>query len=371
MDKEPVLSTIFAKFTGDEILEEMGRLLYSLLSVFTTNGYQVQLYDNIDFSKLDKYGQLVSAMTNLSLVAKVPDNPTRMFYLFDRDDKSCSHLRWRKKIQVKFDVFSIYRISDPLIMPYPVHPFHSGPDLPERLEMLRLNKKKVRIFFSGDTKGYTKNRIHYPTTKLPRLEVIDTILAKLGGETSYLTDEAALTSLFAGDYVNNCVIVDSNRLRVNPADWLPYLSQSDFFICPPGYCMPMCHNAVEAMAVGSIPIINYPEWFSPTLQHMENCVVFGDKQDLVTKIQTVLALPQQKVSAMRNSVLDYYESHLNPRTFIRQIESRKGKKITVLMITDKNTVRNASKLNARSILISGKPALANLSLFGFLGRLLR
>ena len=359
MPMETDSATVFAKFLQDDILDEMGRLLYSILNVFATNGYRVKLSDNIDFSALDKYGQLVPSMSNLELVETIPENSSDMLYLFDREDKSCSRKQWRKKIRIRFDIFSTYRITNPSFMPYTVHPLLSGTDLPLQLETLRKNEKRLRIFFSGDTKGYTKNRIHYPNTKIPRLEVIETILTRMPDVSIYAKDGAELRRLFADGFVDRCVIVDTSRLWIDPKDWLPHLSKTDFFICPPGYVMPMCHNVIEAMAVGAIPIINYPEWFNPTLEHMENCIVFDDKNDLIRKIENVFEMGQEDISEMRSKVINYYENHLNPRTFISDIESRTEKKITVLMITDRNTIKNASRLNEKSILISGKPTLSN------------
>ena len=366
MNTESSPRVVFAKFTDDHILDEMGRLLYSILNIFMINGYQIKLFDNINFSELDKYGQLVPTMANLTLVDAVPDNSSHIFYLFDNEDKSCSSQHWKKKIQIKFDVFATYWITDPLIMPYPVHPLLSGADLPQRLQKLRENEKKVRIFFSGDTKGYTKNRIHFPNTKIPRLVVIETILEELGEKTIHIEDENTLNRLFAGDYINSCTIVDTGKMWVDPSDWLPNLSKTEFFICPPGYVMPMCHNVIEAMAVGSIPIINYPEWLNPTLKHMENCIVFDGKEDLIRKIESVLEMEPEKVSEMRLRVIDYYENHLSPGKFVGEIESRKENDITVLMITDENTKRNAQKLSDKSILISGKPVLPNSRWYNFL-----
>ena len=368
MNTDPELQVVFARFMDDDILDEMGRLLYSILNIFATNGYQVKLFDNIDFSALDKYGQLVPSMSNLTLVDKVPNDSARMLYLFDRADKSSARQQWKKKVQVKFDIFAPYWITDPVFMPYPVHPLLTGADLPQRLEKLRQNEKKLRIFFSGDTKGYTKNRIHYPNTKLPRLEVIETILEKLGDRTIHVEDKAVLKNLFAGDFINSCVIVDTSKFWVDTTDWLPHLSKTDFFICPPGYCMPMCHNVIEAMAVGSIPVINYPEWFNPTLKHMENCIVFSDKNDLVNNIKIILDMKKQQIAEMRHKVIDYYENHLNPRRFVSGIEFREGNKITVLMITDMNTKKNATRLGKNSILITGKPVLASTPWYKFFSR---
>ena len=74
---------------------------------------------------------------------------------------------------------------------------------------------------------------------------------------------------------------------------------------------------------------------------------------------------------MRGKVTEYYENHLSPRKFISDIKSRQENKITVLMITDKNTRNNASRLNEKSILIAGKPTLPNskwYKFFSFFGR---
>ena len=354
---------VFARFTGETILGEMGRLLYAILNVFSNNGYRVLLFNDIDFSKLDKYGQRVPDIENLSLVDSVPGDTGQMFYLFDGEDRACSGRPWKKKIRVGFDVFATYWFTDPLIMPYPVHPLLSGADLPDRLDRLRQNRKSLRLFFSGDTKNYFRNRVHYPNSKLPRLEVIGTLLEDPDIRPIHADSEITLRNRFEGEHSNDCVIVDTDKMWIDPSEWLPYMSKSDFFICPPGYTMPMCHNVVEAMAVGTIPVINYPEWFNPTLKHMENCIVFGDRADLVDRIKAVLAMDQAEVDELRKRVIDYYENHLNPGKFIRQIETRKEHRLTVLMITDENTIRNASRINGKSILIRGKPLLADSSLY--------
>ena len=149
MNTEANLRVVFARFMDDDILDEMGRLLYSILNIFLINGYQVKLFDNIDFSKLDKYGQMVSSMDNLSLTTTIPDETSHMIYLFDREDKACARNQWRKKVQLKFDVFSRYWLTDPVIMPYPVHPLLSGADLPQRLDKLEKKQEKVTNFLFG------------------------------------------------------------------------------------------------------------------------------------------------------------------------------------------------------------------------------
>ena len=216
----------------------------------------------------------------------------------------------------------------------------------------------MRIFFSGDSKGYVTNRIRYPKPKLPRQEVIDAILQQTGDRALLVQGEQGLASLCATGYVNRCLIMDQEHPRIDETRWLATLATSDFFLCPPGYVMPMCHNIVEAMAVGTIPITNYPEWFDPHLEHLQNCIAFDDKADLLEKLNAVLQMDPEDIARMRRRVIAYYDEHLAPGTFIRKVESSEQPKVVVLMITDANVSKNAGKLNARSVLIRGSSAPA-------------
>jgi hypothetical protein len=343
---------VFAKFLNAEILGEMGRLLFSVLNIFSLSGYHISLADNLPPGALDKYGRMACSLPNVNLTDAAPAQSEQMIYLFDEEDRALGTRAWRKKVQIRFDVFSPYWFTRPIMMPYPVHPVHAGPDLPDRLQKYRSTQRKMRVFFSGDRERYVKNRIRYPKPKLPRLDVINAILQGLGEKVLLIQGEQQLNSTCAGGFVNKCLIMEQNQ-TVDETHWLKVLAMSDFFLCPPGFVMPMCHNIVEAMAVGAIPITNYPEWFNPRLEHLKNCVAFDDNDDLLAKSTEVLAMPTDQIAQMRRQVIDYYDTYLTPESFARQVESDRRKKVVVLMITDANVTKNAPKLNGRSILIRG------------------
>jgi len=354
MNQQPDRPVVFAKFRGKEILGEMGRLLFSALDVFGSAGYRIQLFDNLPVSKLGKYGPLVYSLPHLTVTDTLPADTRQMIYLFDEEDPAAGKRVWRKEVQLRYDVFSPYWFSDPIVMPYPVHPAHSGADLPERLRQCRQSERRMRIFFSGDTEGYVRSRIRYPNDKLPRMTIIDAIRERLGERLSLVEDETGLARELAGNgYRDVFVMADPGSFRIESTKWLNTVAMADFFLCPPGYVMPMCHNTVEAMAVGAIPIINYPEWFQPGLTHLENCVVFGDATDLIRQLHGVLAMDSTRIAEMRRRVIDYYDQYLTAGSFTRRIEASKRRKVVVLMITDANTARNASKLNRHSVLLRG------------------
>ena len=350
--------TVYAKFLKTEILGEMGRLLFSLLNMFSVSGYHISLFDSLPPEKLDKYGRLARELPRVTLTRADPANPEEALYLFDDEDGRLSSSRWRKRVQVRFDVFAPYWFRRPLIMPYPVHPVHAGPDLQARLQADRARPKKMRVFFSGDREGYVSNRIRYPKPKLPRLEVINAVLEGMGERARLVRGERELADLTSAGYVDECLVMAQDGERIDTVRWLSTLATADFFLCPPGYVMPMCHNTVEAMAVGAIPIINYPEWFTPRLVHLETCIAFDDRADLIAKLEHVLSMDATAIARMRERVVAYYDEHLAPEAFVRELEAIRRHKVVVLMITDANVSRNAAKLNARSVLMrsAGAPA---------------
>lgn len=347
---------VFAKFLNADILGEMGRLLFSLLNAFSVSGYHISLFDSLPAEKLDKYGRLACTLPQVSLTRAEPSNTEGMLYLFDREDPALARRTWRRRVEVRFDVFAPYWFRQPIIMPYPVHPVHAGPDLAARLQVDRARHKAMRVFFSGDREGYVSNRIRYPKPKLPRLEVIEAVLEEMAERARLVRGEGELAEMCAGDYVNGCLIMAQDGERIDTTRWLSTLATADFFLCPPGYVMPMCHNTVEAMAVGTIPIINYPEWFTPRLVHLDNCIAFDDRADLVAKLHAVLRMDAATIGRMRERVMAYYDRHLAPESFIRRLEASDGRRTVVLMITDANVSRNAAKLNGRSVLMRAASA---------------
>ena len=344
---------LFAKFSEEEILLEQGRLLFALLNAFSTQGYRIELFDNLQVDKLGKYGKPVFSLKNLAVTDSLPKDTQNWIYLFDREYMGFGRHPWHRKVMVRYDVFSPYWFKKPVIMPFPLHPHHNTPDLKRRLQQYRSTRKNMKIFFSGDTKGYSQNRIQYPKEKLPRLTIINTILERLGDQVLLVNESSDLNNLRDAAYVNKCVIVDTNNIWVESKNWMDDIARADFFLSPPGIVMPMCHNIIEAMSVGTIPVTNYPEWFDPDLRHMENCIVFDDSEDLIKKIQLAMKMGDAQRAKMRKNVIDYYETHLKAEVFIHRLESSKARVLPVLMYLEKNVARNFSKLNRNSILISG------------------
>lgn len=343
---------VFAKFSGSEIFLEQGRLLFSLLHVFSKAGYQIKLSNNLHDKQLDKYGQLVYSLDGFELVDTPPDNPEGWLYLYDKEDRAIGGRPWAKKAQVRFDLFAPFWFSNPMIMPFPMHPLQADTSTGQ-LDECRSANRKMRVFFSGDTHQYRRTWVRYPSPKLPRLPIVNAVMEDLGNDVLVISDPDVLKELRNGAYTNKCVMTASSDVRIEPNDWLGTIAMADFFLSPPGIVMPMCHNIIEAMAVGSIPITNYPEWLDPHLKHMENCIVFDDRDDLIAKMKQVLEMAPEEIARLRSNVIDYYNAYMRPDTFIRRLEASADREIPILMYTERNMAVNPTRLGKRSILMQG------------------
>jgi hypothetical protein len=343
---------IYARFTGPEIFLEQGRLLFSLLHTFATAGYRISLFNDLGDKPLEKYGQMVYTIDGLELTDKPPEAPEACYYLYDKADRSLAKLSWQKRVQVRFDLFSPFWFSNPIIMPFPMHPLQCRTGY-EQLKVHRAGERKIRIFFSGDTQHYRRVWVRYPRPKLPREQIVNTIRERLGDDLIMVHDATELAGLYQAAYTNKCALTASSEVRIESEDWLATLARADFFLSPPGIVMPMCHNIIEAMAVGAIPITNYPEWLDPPLTHLGNCIAFEDENDLIAKLRLALEMDAEEITRMRKNVLDYYHTHMRSGTLINRIEASPEQQVPILMYTERNVAKHPKQLGRHSILMQG------------------
>ena len=115
------------------------------------------------------------------------------------------------------------------------------------------------------------------------------------------------------------ILSDSRIESISASDWLPTLSSAQFFVCCPGSSQPTCHNLIEAMSVGTIPIIEYGDRVTPELRDGENAICFRGKIGLVEAIHRVDSLGPGQISQMRRNVSNFYDDHLCGTKFLTRL----------------------------------------------------
>lgn len=115
------------------------------------------------------------------------------------------------------------------------------------------------------------------------------------------------------------VLADTVVARVPQHQWLSLLRMSDFMLCPPGCIMPLCHNIVEAMACGTIPITNYADWMTPPLRDGVECLSFETAEDLLGALDRARDMSPREVSLMRAACFRYYRANLDLGSCYRRL----------------------------------------------------
>lgn len=317
---------------------------FPLIFFFHEAGYQIFLENKNRFlSSFYKYNKYLKLLDNIVLDRPKQDEKT----IFITDQKPKENDKYFRSIKLNLNVFSRNKLNEPyFLFPYPMHPQVYGERYFDRINEFRNIEKKTGVFFSGNT---FKEAYHHPIFKdffkiLDRHEVLKVLDEELSEkETFIIQQKGDLQKFFANKYLDKFVRTDwewspqksrNLDIRIPNDKWLKTLAQSNFFLATPGIRMPMCHNVIEAMSVGSIPILQYPKDFDPNLEHLKNCLFFDSKKDLVQKVRYALQMDKEQISEIRQNVLTYYDSFHTPKAFVKTIENQQEQNIVLYLYAE-------------------------------------
>lgn len=209
------------------------------------------------------------------------------------------------------------RSEEDIEMPFFVHPYIGA-----RIKLphpYRIDKeRKARIFFGGNTTEhrYSKNVIGENYGMLTRREMLAVTIGAVGDGIHRPKD--AIAWLSSGDF-HPFVMFETQTGGIPRDRWIDALASADFFLACPGVYMPLCHNLIEAMAGGAIPILQYASYLTVPLGNRVNALTFHDAASLREAVETALCMSRDEVMLMRANVHDYYQKHLAPGCFARRL----------------------------------------------------
>jgi hypothetical protein len=181
--------------------------------------------------------------------------------------------------------------------------------------------RAARIFFGGNTAAgkYDKEIIGKTYHMLSRREMLAETIASLKPEMIHRPSDAAqwLNSPSARSFV----LIETQVCKIPQERWLDALSKTDFFLACPGVGMPLCHNLIEALAAGCVPILQYANYLPPPLTDGVNCLAFSDAADLRKVIARALAMSPEEIRTLRANVQTYHDAFLAPGRFAERLLS--------------------------------------------------
>lgn len=181
------------------------------------------------------------------------------------------------------------------------------------------SSRTARIFFGGNTEEgkYDKNVIGELYGMLTRREMLGAVGEMIpAGE---IFRPASAGQWLGSEEKHRYVLCETQYSKI-PADrWLEAMSRADFFLACPGVGMPLCHNLIEAMAAGAIPVLQYDRYLSPELEDGVNCFSFRDERELRDIASRILTMSGKEVHHLREGVKVYYDRHQAPGRFAEKL----------------------------------------------------
>jgi len=226
-------------------------------------------------------------------------------------------------------------LPEALRMPYFMHPsvyhrgLHKRRSLGTALDSTAEQSRRFRIGFFGthDRDFYTRY-YHFPG--MNRFEILEVFLKRFG-------DRMVQVSCAPEQWPDSEIVVAMDE-RGGDRQGKSFLSQDhywealrecDFVLSPPGWCMPVSHNLIEAMFCGAIPITNAGAFMAEPLADGENCLEFPGEADLIAAIEKALSMSDQEIEKMREAVSKFYDKNLNPRVFAGKIGGARVDRVLV------------------------------------------
>lgn len=144
------------------------------------------------------------------------------------------------------------------------------------------------------------------------------------------------------------VLVDSRSVKIGFDSFRRVIAGYHFFLCAPGVFMPLCHNLIESLSVGGIPVIqkSYSDLLSPPLEDGVNAVIFDREGELNSTIDRCLSMSDVLIAKLAKNARLYYDEYLTPAAVTKSVLSPEVE--TVRLLAGERSVKLLSR---RSLLM--------------------
>jgi len=294
------------------------RHLYNFIIFFIQSGYKVYVKKRVSFiGNLQDYSKNLLETRNLFFVDQLPSNIPLKFTSVEK----------KGFVNLRDDYLSIKKTeNESLTYPFSMHPMIYKDHLDDEIEELRKSTKKIRVFFAGAIEPeYEHGNFKELFKIIDRYTLFRAIVQHYSPEyVIIIKTEEGLKIFEKSDYLNKIIMMKSPGAVhwVYWDKWYRLLAKADFFLALPGIKIPLCHNLIEAMSLGVIPILQYYDFLAHPLENNVNCIMFKTKDELYEKIDEIKTLGNSEIKKLREGVINYYETYLKPEKFINQIEKK-------------------------------------------------
>jgi hypothetical protein len=313
VDKDKVMIVTIKDFNH-------GRYGFQLINYFSKAGYHIVFYNSNNFLlKTGGYDKLIFQLPSISLWRNENKlkNKALTWVQINAGTTKLSIVLSYNIIEIDLDYFTALKENEEaVLLPYYIHPIMNKYNLESDVIY-----KKNKIFFYGQADlFFDKYWIGNYFKKTSRKEIFDKIL-KSG--IAYEMPDSYIDFLEKLDdlkYRNSFFFIDSKKVWIPADKWIELIGRFEFFIATPGLYMPLSHNVIEAMSQGTIPVLQYPEYFKPILQNGINCILFKNLDEFLSIINMCMNLSNDEVKLLSLNTRTYFKNYISPISFCKNLE---------------------------------------------------
>lgn len=316
----------FFDFDDIEIETMAGRYLYSLVREFEALGFLPCYRKNFRFLASMKQREFKRLLLDrpFRICKSVDELPANSSIVEVTDRLPFQTCAKRRQVFIRYDI-TWPKSAREIPMTFFVHPkLHDrwlacpAPDLDA--------SRPWRIFFAGRIQGYDNDSLPKKFGKMSRSQMLRTLESRL--PTEQLKRAVAASDLEAPVHQPQFVWA---QYPIPQAEWLEVLGRADFFLACPGLGMPLCHNLVESLSRGLVPVLEHPEFLDPPLEHNVNCLSFHGPKELVEIAERIFQLDQIEICRLRRNAYAYYQKHLAPGAFANRLMTSSDSPVELLL----------------------------------------
>ena len=251
-----------------------------------TNKYSIIASDNINLLKKNKYNNVLKIYINFNIFK----------YLF----------------QNKIDANDFF---------YPIvcHRKYLSPEIEFDISSKAANsKRKIGAVFAGNIENYnldiTKKLFNINT----RDETFSYICEKLPDNILYIPKclNSFIEDIETGVLEYKVVLLNTKIFEIPDNKCFYILLNSKFFIHLSGNIYPYCHNQIESMMAGCIPITQFARFFIPPFQNEINALLFNTLDELIYILTNIMSNNFiQNINIMHKNIIEYYFSYYSYQSF--------------------------------------------------------
>jgi hypothetical protein len=290
-----------------------GRYGFQLINYLHLAGFQIAFYKSNKFlSKLDGYDRLIFKLPGITVFRKkMIDRYKTIDFLFYSTNKNVTPpVEYNMKYELSLDYFNkkCTSSSSVLRLPFFIHPIMN-----QYLPVEKQKKRNRILFYGSNDTAYDSEIIKNKFQLMSRSEVYRIVEKSKLNFISPESYEILEQQLNDPEIKDAFFFLNCGKVWIPAQRWMSVLASFDFFIATPGIMMPHSHNLIEAIYVGTVPVLQYAHWLFPPLLNDVNCVTFNDELNLVKCINELLFLPRAKVDELQKNITDYYFNFMDPK----------------------------------------------------------